>query len=161
MCRIEELGRDCHGDREVGAELVVLVLLSRLVKIFIDPSPIHNLGIDVVFGIVFGVERNVVAALKICLSFVAHSLNVMTFNSGSEVLTPAYLIFAFRVELGDPGECAVERPVISMAAPSRGVPGTPLLFARSLSPILSIHVPQLYWLPPKIIPLDQSTLISI
>lgn len=52
-------------------------------------------------------------------------------------------------------------PVISTGAPSLGVPGVPFVPAFSDSPILSIHVPQLYLLPPRINPVLQSTCISI
>src|SRR6202044_1801967 len=52
-------------------------------------------------------------------------------------------------------------PVISTGAPSPGVPGFPFVPALSDSPILSCHVPQLCSFPPKIMPVDQSTLISM
>ena len=39
-----------------------------------------------------------------------------------------------------------------------GVAGTPLLPAQEDSPTLSIHVPQLYWLPPLTKPLPSQSI---
>ncbi|KAI6759415.1 hypothetical protein HG530_010095 [Fusarium avenaceum] len=67
MIRIKQTWCGSHGDGKVGAQLIVLVLFSRLVQILVDTSTVDDRGVDVVLGIVLWRDRDIVTALEVGL----------------------------------------------------------------------------------------------
>ncbi|KAI6769284.1 hypothetical protein HG531_010388 [Fusarium graminearum] len=137
VIRVKEGRCGGHGDSKVGTQLVILVLLARLVQIFVDSTTVDDRSVDIVLGIIFSRDGNIVASLEVGLE----KTGPVSERDRATIrfLYTRVRIFAFSVESSKPVQSAVQHTGdLNGSAIARSTGDTlgacPLAFAHLVHP---------------------------